>query len=127
MEKETVEYFRQILEEQRKEILKEAAKSMGQDISVSLEDRSDSVDRSSAETDRNFALRLMDRERKLLKKIDSTINKIDKGIFGICEKCGDDISPERLQARPVASLCIACKDAQENEESSNLRMGIPED
>ena len=73
-------------------------------------------DQASAEIDRNFTLRLRDRERKLLKKIEEAIEQIDTGTYGICEICGQDISLKRLEARPVTTMCIDCKTEQEEEE-----------
>jgi len=76
----------------------------------------DPTDQASMETDLNFDLRIKDRERKLIRKIDQAINRIKVGEFGMCEACGGDISIKRLQARPVTTLCIECKTAQEQEE-----------
>ncbi|MEW6001976.1 MAG: TraR/DksA C4-type zinc finger protein [Nitrospirota bacterium] len=73
-------------------------------------------DQASAETDRSFMLRLRGRERKLLKKIDDAIERIEQGIFGICEKCEEEIDIRRLEARHVTTLCIDCKIQQEEEE-----------
>jgi DnaK suppressor protein len=73
-------------------------------------------DQATAETDRNFMLRLRGRERKLLKKIEDAIERIDQGLFGICDKCGEDIDIRRLEARPVTTMCIECKTQQEEEE-----------
>jgi len=76
----------------------------------------DPTDQASMETDRNFDLRIKDRERKLIRKIDQAMLRIKDGEFGICESCGGDISVKRLQARPVTTLCIDCKTEQEQEE-----------
>jgi DnaK suppressor protein len=73
-------------------------------------------DQASAEIDRNFTLRLRDRERKLLKKIEEALEQIDSGTYGICEICGQEISLKRLEARPVTTMCIDCKTEQEEEE-----------
>lgn len=73
-------------------------------------------DQASAEINRNFTLRLRERERKLLKKIDTAIEKIDGGAYGICEVCGQEIGTKRLEARPVTTMCIECKTEQEAEE-----------
>lgn len=73
-------------------------------------------DIASQEIDRSFLLRLRDRERKLLKKIEKTLEKINNGIYGICEACGAEIPIERLEARPVTDLCIECKTEQEEKE-----------
>lgn len=73
-------------------------------------------DIASQEIDRSFLLRLRDRERKLLKKIEKTLEKINNGTYGICEACGSEIPIERLEARPVTDLCIECKTEQEEAE-----------
>jgi DnaK suppressor protein len=73
-------------------------------------------DQATAEIDRNFMLRLRGRERKLLKKIEDAIDRIDQGTFGICDKCGEEINIKRLEARPVTTMCIDCKTQQEEEE-----------
>jgi DnaK suppressor protein len=78
-------------------------------------------DQATAEIDRNFMLRLKGRERKLLKKIDEAIERINQGVFGICDKCGLEINIRRLEARPVTTMCIECKTLQEEEEK--LREG----
>jgi DnaK suppressor protein len=78
-------------------------------------------DQATAEIDRNFMLRLRGRERKLLKKIEEAIERIDQGVFGICDKCGLEIDIRRLEARPVTTMCIDCKILQEEEE--RLREG----
>ncbi len=77
---------------------------------------SDLGDQATAETDRNFMLRLRGRERKLLKKIEEALERLDKGIFGICDKCGEEINLRRLEARPVTTMCIDCKTQEEAEE-----------
>jgi len=78
-------------------------------------------DQATAEIDRNFMLRIKGRERKLLKKIDEAIDRINQNTFGICEKCGQDINVKRLEARPVTTMCIECKILQEEEEKLRER------
>lgn len=73
-------------------------------------------DQATAEIDRNFMLKLRGRERKLLKKIEDAIERIDKGVFGICDRCGEEINIKRLEARPVTTMCIDCKTQEEEEE-----------
>lgn len=73
-------------------------------------------DQATAEIDRNFMLKLRGRERKLLKKIEDAIEMIDKGVFGICDRCGEEINIKRLEARPVTTMCIDCKTQEEEEE-----------
>ena len=76
----------------------------------------DLTDQAQVEVDRNFELRLKEREQKLLKKIDQAVDRIDSGTFGICKGCGNEIPLPRLQARPVTDLCIECKTKQEQDE-----------
>jgi DnaK suppressor protein len=76
----------------------------------------DPNDRASQESDMALELRNRDRERKLIKKIDETIAKIDAGEYGYCNTCGVEIGLNRLQARPTASLCIDCKQLEEMRE-----------
>ncbi|MDX8396098.1 MAG: RNA polymerase-binding protein DksA [Mariprofundaceae bacterium] len=80
----------------------------------------DPTDQATVETDRNFEIRIQDRERKLIRKIDQTLNRIKVDEFGLCDSCGGDISVKRLQARPVTTLCIDCKTEQEQEERTRL-------
>ena len=114
-------HFREMLFGLRDELLKEAQKVEQGEINVVAEDLADVADRSSLETDRNFTLRLLDRDRKLLHKIDDALSRLEKGEFGMCDECGEDIGEKRLKARPVATLCIACK---ENSEAEEKRMAL---
>lgn len=104
---------------QRKELLIGAIEALnelpGQTVFPDLGDQ------ATAEIDRNFMLRLKGRERKLLKKIEEAIERINQGVFGICDKCGEEINIKRLEARPVTTMCIECKTLQEEEEK--LREG----
>jgi DnaK suppressor protein len=89
---------------------------------ISLPERQDQIispdttDQAQAEMDRNFLLRLKEREQKLIKKIDQAVERIDNGTFGICRGCGNEIPLPRLKARPVTDLCIECKTRQEEDE-----------
>ena len=112
MDQDKLEYFREILKDRFEEILVEAEKTVSGMTSAN-ENYPDPTDRASLESDRNFMLRIRDRERKLLGKIKSALERIESGEFGICESCGDDIGEERLEARPVTTLCISCKKKQE--------------
>jgi len=81
----------------------------------------DANDRASVESDRSFELRIRGRERKLMEKVDEALNRIDEGLYGICEGCGEDISVHRLKARPVATYCIDCKTKLEHQEKAQGR------
>ena len=76
----------------------------------------DPNDRASQESDVSLELRNRDRERKLIKKIDEMLSKIDSGDYGYCDKCGVEIGLSRLEARPTATLCIDCKTLDEIRE-----------
>jgi DnaK suppressor protein len=76
----------------------------------------DPNDRASQETDMAIELRNRDRERKLIKKIDETLGRIESGDYGFCDKCGVEIGIKRLEARPTATLCIDCKTLDELKE-----------
>ena len=117
MEQEKLEYFREILRERFEDLLAEAEKTVT-GMTTANDNYPDPTDRASLESDRNFMLRIRDRERKLLSKIKSALERIDSGEFGICESCGDEIGDERLKARPVTTLCISCKKKQEAVEKA---------
>ena len=113
--KKDTEYFKDLLTRRMNELLNEANKT----VSVMTDDVQkfpDPTDRATLESDRNFELRIRDRERKLIKKIKEALQRIEDGTYGICELCGEDISRQRLEARPVTTLCIECKKKQEIEE-----------
>jgi DnaK suppressor protein len=115
MNKDRLEYFKQYLTNQRDTLVSEAMKTV-EDMSDEEETFPDPTDRASLESDRNFLLRIRDRERKLIVKINEALARIEDGTFGICEMCGEDISEERLKARPVTTLCIDCKTEEEEKE-----------
>lgn len=115
MKKEKLEYFRKLLNERLDELVNEAAKTMS-DMTDEEETFPDPTDRASVESDRNFLLRIRDRERKLILKIREALERIENGTYGICEECGEEISEQRLEARPVTTLCIDCKTSQEEDE-----------
>ncbi|MBN1380374.1 MAG: RNA polymerase-binding protein DksA [Deltaproteobacteria bacterium] len=115
MKPEKLEYFRYMLNQKINELLNDAEKTVS-DMTNGKENYPDPNDRASLESDRNFELRIRDRERKLLLKLQEAIKRIDDGEFGICEVCGGPISEKRLAARPVTTLCIDCKTKQEKLE-----------
>jgi len=115
MNKRELEKFRKRLTGQLEE-LEEKIETPPEHLDTSDENYADPTDRASAESDRNFDLRVRDRERKLILKIKQALERIEKGEFGICEECGEPIDAKRLEARPVTTLCIDCKIAREQEE-----------
>lgn len=87
-------------------------------MTVPKENFPDPTDRASHEATRNFELRIRDREHKLIKKIKEALLRIENDTFGICESCGEDISAERIMARPVTTQCIDCKKREETMEKA---------
>ena len=113
MEQKDIEYFRTLLNNMLEEAQHKGDSTL-EDLTDSNELFADPADRASAESDRAFTLRIRDRERRLIRKIQAAIQRLDEGTYGICEDCGEDI-----KARPVTKLCINCKARQE--EGENIR------
>ncbi len=116
MRKTDQKRFRKILDEMRLELLENAKRAMSGDIHLDPDDFPDEIDSASSESGLAFIGRLRERERVLIQKIDKALRKIAEGTYGTCVSCGDDIGRERLKARPVADLCIDCKNQQERLE-----------
>lgn len=112
MEKEQLEYFREFLTRRLEDLLNQADDTVT-GMTAPKENFPDPTDRASHEANRNFTLRIRDREHKLIKKIKKALARIENGTFGICETCEEEISIERLNARPVATQCIECKTKDE--------------
>lgn len=110
-----VKWFHRLLVARRQELLLEAERTLG-GMTDSKENFPDPTDRASLESNRNAMLRIRDRERKLIAKIDDALQRLRDGNYGLCESCGGAISLSRLKARPVTTLCIDCKSDQEAEE-----------
>lgn len=115
MDPQKREYFRGVLQEEMRSLLEDAGKTVSE-MTADNTNFPDPNDRATQESDRNFELRIRDRERKLINKIKEALQRIDDDTFGICEVCGEDISEARLKARPVTTLCIDCKIEQEKKE-----------
>jgi DnaK suppressor protein len=116
MDQEKLLYFKGLLKGRLYVLLEEAGKTANDMRQDNNGDFPDPTDRASLESDRNFLLRIKDRERKLILKVKEALDRIDNGTFGICESCGRPISEKRLMARPVTTLCIECKTEVENQE-----------
>ncbi len=107
--------FKKLLTEKIDSLLTDANKTVST-MTGPTENYPDPTDRATMESERNFELRLRDRERRLIGKIKDALSRIEDGTFGICEECGEDISEARLKARPVTTRCIDCKQNQEKDE-----------
>ncbi|MGD2096015.1 MAG: RNA polymerase-binding protein DksA [Desulfobacterales bacterium] len=112
MKKKDKEYFRKLLTDWLEELLNQAGDTVS-GMTVPKENFPDPTDRAALEADRNFMLRIRDREHKLIKKIKAAIARLENDTYGICESCGEDISLKRLKARPVTTQCIECKSKEE--------------
>jgi DnaK suppressor protein len=123
MSKEQLEHFRQILLAWKRELMEEVDRTMlhMKDDAANFPDPND---RATQESEFGLELRTRDRERKLLKKIDSALGRIDDGAYGYCEETGDEIGLRRLEARPVATLCV---EAQERRELAEKQFRDRED
>lgn len=115
MNDQQMDHFRTILEAWRNQLRREVDRTVNhmQDEAANFPDP---VDRAAQEEEFSLELRARDRERKLIKKIEKTLQKIDDDEFGFCESCGIEIGIRRLEARPTADLCIDCKTLAEIKE-----------
>ena len=120
MRKRDLEKFRKILTAQRNQLMGNAAKALSGEIQMDPDDFPDEIDTASSEINLAITGRLRERERGLINKIEAALEKLKDGVYGTCESCGEDIGLKRLEARPVAELCIDCKAEQEKIER---RMG----
>jgi DnaK suppressor protein len=115
MNQRQLAHFRKMLEEMKRELSQDIDRTVHtmQDEATIFADPND---RASQESDMSLELRNRDRERKLIKKIDETIGRIDASEYGYCDSCGVEIGLKRLEARPTATLCIDCKTLDEMRE-----------
>lgn len=109
------EHFRRILLIWKKELMDEVDRTVDH-MQSDASNFADPADRATQEEEFSLELRARDRERKLIKKIDESLNRIDTDEYGYCEACGVEIGLRRLEARPTATLCIDCKTLQEIKE-----------
>src|SRR5437868_7262728 len=110
--------FKKMLEDSKMSLLQSAKKTIMEESNFDTDDLPDEIDLASSEYAQSMVFRLRDREKFLLKKIEKALLRIDDGTFGVCERCEEEISPKRLEARPVTTLCIRCKEEQEKKEKS---------
>jgi DnaK suppressor protein len=105
-----------ILEEKRSELLSNADRSKDLETKMDPDDLPDEMDLASSEMNQYMSLRLRDRERYLLSKLDYSLKQIGEGTYGQCEECDEPIDLKRLEVRPWVTLCIRCKEEQERLE-----------
>ena len=118
MNAKQLEFFRQKLLNWRQELIDESQETIN-NLRGEVRDVGDEAERASRETENSLELRTRDRYRKLLGKIDQALARIDDGSYGFCEETGEEIGLARLEARPIATLCL---DAQERWEIKQKQM-----
>ena len=119
MNDEQLEHFRQLLLSWRSDLVNEVTKTVGH-MKDEAANFPDPADRATQEEEFSLELRARDRERKLIKKIDGTLERISMDDYGYCDACGIEIGIQRLEARPTATLCIDCKTLAEIKERQEL-------
>ena len=116
---EHIAHFREILLHWKKELMEEVDRTVHH-MQNDASNFPDPNDRATQEEEFALELRTRDRERKLIKKIDSTMERIDQDDYGFCDACGVEIGIQRLEARPTATLCIDCKTLSEIKERQEM-------
>ena len=119
MNDEQIEHFRGLLLQWRGELVDEVSRTVTH-MKDEASNFPDPADRATQEEEFSLELRARDRERKLIRKIDKTIDRIDADDYGFCDACGVEIGIKRLEARPTATLCIDCKTLDEIKEKLQL-------
>lgn len=114
-----LEHFQSLLEAWKRELQEEVERTVSH-MRDDANNYADPSDRATQEEEFALELRTRDRERKLIRKIDQTLEKIRKGDYGYCEQCGIEIGLRRLEARPTATLCIDCKTLEEIRERQRV-------
>lgn len=115
MSPEDLNYFKDKLTEMRQSLAHDSGVTL-QDMQTESTLYPDPSDRASLEAERITTLRIRDRERKLVVKVEEALERIQSGGFGLCESCEEPIGKARLEIRPVTTLCIQCKEIQERGE-----------
>lgn len=113
--KKKKDFYRQLLSGQLEKLMEEVAGSLD-GFSEIAESSPDFTDRATLESFIDLSMHMKERHRNLIFKIRDALDRVEDGTYGICSDCGEKISPKRLEARPVASLCINCKRRQETDE-----------
>ena len=115
MNERQLEWFRRELTKQKNALLEESKHTI-EGLQDGTRNIPDVADRASEETDRALELRIRDRQRKLVAKIDSALRRIDEGEYGYCEVTGEPISLKRLDARPIATMSLEAQERHERRE-----------
>lgn len=119
MNRELVMKYKSLFESQKRELLA-AHLATRSEFEIQKDDLLDETDLSSSELEASMRMRLRNRETLFLKKIDEALDRIATGCFGDCTDCGQQIEEKRLEARPTATLCVACKEEEERREQVHI-------
>jgi DnaK suppressor protein len=117
MKKKDLDFFKKLLTQRLENLLAEASETVS-GMTGEVANFPDPTDRAAMEADRNFMLRIRDRERKLIVKIRGALERIENGTYGVCDSCSEEITVKRLKARPVTTQCIDCKTKEEAMENA---------
>ena len=117
---EHLERFKTGLERSKQRLLWGSRRMPVEDASFDPDDLRDETDAAASEHSQSLLLQLRDREKFLLGKVESALERLADGSFGTCDRCGQEIAPRRLEVRPVTTLCLDCKDEEEMEERRSL-------
>ena len=119
LSKEQLSKFKELFETEKQKLIDSSLVQTGL-IRVGEDKFSDELDLTSSELDREMRVRMLNRESLYLKKIDHSLDQIEEGTFGMCESCDEEIELKRLELRPTATECVACKEASEHRELGHL-------
>ena len=115
-------YFRQKLNEWKNEIIKSNSQALYSSNLVDNVSSPDIIDQASSYTEKNVEIRTVNRQIKLISKIDAALQRIKGGTYGFCKETGEPIGLKRLIARPIATLCIAAQEKHEREEKIHAEL-----
>lgn len=116
MDAKSLAKYRKLLLEEKQRILNNSKNALKNELALSTDDLPDETDLAASEVNQNLVFKLRDRERQLMQKIDEAMARIEEGTFGTCADCEEPIEIRRLEARPVSTLCVSCKEKQEHRE-----------
>lgn len=118
LQKTRIEEFRAILESEKAKLMRNAQRTLTEDMTLDPDDLPDEMDLATSDYNQSLAFRLRGRERHLLTKIEESLERLEEGDYWWCEECEAWIGFRRLRARPVTTLCIVCKERQERQEKT---------
>jgi DnaK suppressor protein len=116
MDVQTIGKFKRILSAERERLLAISKESIKTELNVSSDDLPDEADLAASEINQSLTFELRNRERIMISKINTALQKIQEGSFGLCETCEESIEARRLEARPFSTLCVSCQEQHEHRE-----------